>query len=90
MEEIKTKKGHLILGVVLEEIPLFGSSLCLCDGCNNGIKDKAYYVGVLNYVMCPDCYKEWEQRAKYYEEDREFEQRKIDAVKKCILKGGTR
>ena len=47
-------------------------------------------MGVLNYVMCPDCYKEWEQRAKYYEEDREFEQRKIDAVKKCILKGGTR
>lgn len=76
----KTDKGFTIFEInkvdliVLNEVKLFGQK---CDSCNAHLK-KVYYIPVLNRGYCPKCYKEWYERATYFTEDEEFEQRQID------------
>ncbi len=45
----------------------------ICMECNNTIQKEAYYVAVLNDVMDKECYEEWLKRAKYYSDDKPFE-----------------
>ena len=37
-----------------------------------------YLIPVLNHYYCEKCYNEWVESAEYYEEDRWFEERKIE------------
>ncbi len=48
----------------------------VCDSCNKAAV-KGYLIPVLNGYLCEECYNRWIERAKYYEEYRKYEERKI-------------
>ena len=47
----------------------------ICDMCNKEV-NTLYYIPVLHYVVCKDCYKEWIRTATYHEEDESYIQEK--------------
>lgn len=62
----------------------------ICDTCGQSKTDnqKSFYVAVLNSVLCPECYNDWISSAKFYEEDKAFEDRHAKSCYKALhLKG---
>lgn len=57
----------------LQEINHIGG-LGICDWCNSA-SSVGFYIAVLNQWYCPKCYQSWCQRATYYPEDAEIENR---------------
>lgn len=49
----------------------------MCDNCLDFVGDEGRLVFVLNYILCPRCFAEWENRAKFYPQDVHFEDIKI-------------
>lgn len=69
-ELISNKKGFLVLKTTRKEIISIGpNNLGICDRCNNPDSLNGYYVGVLNWWMCLECYNTWYNKAVKYQED---------------------
>ena len=71
MKKLKSKCGYVIYKGSLKEIVKVTGG-CRCDMCNEP-DDIMYVVPVLNSAMCCKCYKDWNNRDIYYEEDIPFE-----------------
>lgn len=74
-EEATTKCGFGFYGKVI-----------LCDGCNKKVAhdEELYYVAVLNFGFCKDCYDKWYKTATHYKEDRKIEERNFKAYAKIL------
>lgn len=71
----KNKKGHLVIKISMVDVVEMFGGVGICDHCN-----KADFEGYLIPVLgekwfCKKCYKDWEERAVYYKEDREYEKK---------------
>ncbi|MDU2156359.1 hypothetical protein [Clostridium sp.] len=59
-----------------------------CDSCNKTI-EKVYYIPVLNWGMCEECFQDWKNRAIKYAEDEWFEKQNVtwfeEQCKKCSV-----
>ena len=66
-----------------------GEDLC-CDDCNDDIEasETCYYIAVLNQVFCKECFEHWHSTATFYPEDRAYEQRHFDNIKKVFKEKG--
>lgn len=73
MEIIKNKKNFKVIRLTFEErCHLEWGSICMRCG-NSVFVDDAYYIAVLNDIMCEDCYNEWLESAINYAEDGDVE-----------------
>ncbi|MGH2666093.1 hypothetical protein [Flavobacterium sp.] len=77
MTEI-TKKGFQIIKMNTAQMLKIGG-LCICDDCNNAMFSSTY-IGALNSCYCDDCFKDFEERATYYPEDKGVETNNINRV----------
>lgn len=73
MKKIRTKRGLIAYHTTAAETTLIGG-MGICDECGAAPPD-GYLVPVLNHWQCPDCFRDWAGRAKYYPEDAPFERR---------------
>ena len=72
MRKFLTKKGHIAYECTREEMLKVSHGLGICDWCATS-HFNLFLVPVLNSAMCPECFKTWENRATFYEEDKDFE-----------------
>lgn len=71
MRKFKMRCGHIAYEAsTLETVFIGGAGIC--DDCGNFAKT-GYLVPVLNHYQCPDCFAEFQSRAKFYPEDLWFE-----------------
>jgi len=71
MKKIKTAVGYTAYETTAIETTKLGG-IGVCDECNK-FAASGYLVPVLNHYQCPKCFDSWNKRAKYYQEDIEFE-----------------
>ncbi len=59
-----------------------GGKWMICDECNNEIdpSETCYYIAVLNCIFCERCFRDWIASARYYSEDKPYEERNYNAV----------
>lgn len=74
MKKMHTKSGLIAYKTTTEEIQRIGG-IGICDECGKASFEGGYLIPVLNHWQCPDCFDEWQQRAKYYPEDEPIEAR---------------
>lgn len=79
---VENSKGFQVLTVSAREIITCGG-YGVCDHCNY-TPSEGYYAAALNSWLCPNCYKEWLERAKRYEEDKLIEQKNFDYYCKLL------
>ena len=72
MKRFSMRCGHFAYSVKASETFYLGG-LGICDDCGARPGD-GYLVPVLNHFQCPDCFNDFESRAKYYPEDVPFEE----------------
>ena len=48
--------------------------LAICDDCCKTMQDDVYLIFVLGRAYCPECLKEWKDRAKRYTEDLQLQE----------------
>lgn len=72
------------------QITIPGGGFMVCDDCNIGIEpsETCYYIAVLNRIFCADCFHEWIARAKYYGEDKPFEEKNYNMIKSQLEDAG--
>lgn len=83
----KHEKGFLVINLNQEEARYLGfgvSEGCICMQCNNIEKDDIYYIAALNDTMCPKCYNEFVEKAKWYPEDAKIEERNFNYYKTLL------
>lgn len=73
MKKLQTKAGLIAYHTTAAETTLIGG-MGICDECGKAPPD-GYLVPVLNHWQCPECFKDWAERAKYYPEDEPFERK---------------
>lgn len=49
----------------------------ICDSCGTEMKEQGYLIPVLNSVYCSNCFNTFEKTGLRYEEDEEYNSRKI-------------
>lgn len=79
---VENEKGFKVIEVSFKDCVGWGG-FGICDNCNEQFS-KAYYVAVLNRVLCPKCYEEWIASATYYPEDSYFEDRNFEYYKNLL------
>lgn len=72
MKKFLSKCGYIVYKCSLTEHVEMTGGYGLCDMCNTP-NTEMYIVPVLNSAMCPKCYEDWDNRAKYYKEDIHFQ-----------------
>lgn len=82
-----TKKGFMVIEMSLPECIGAFHGLGICDKCN-ATAFNGYYVPVLNWYLCPKCYKEFYRRTPYYPEDAEFEKSQATQTIRAIKAAG--
>lgn len=82
MRKITSKCGYTVYEATAFETMNLGG-VGVCDECNTASM-RGFLIPVLNHYMCPHCYKEWDERAVYYEEDIPHEQRVAEYYEKMI------
>ena len=70
-EVVETEKGFKVIHTSRTECLKWGG-IGICDHCNES-PQHGYYVAVLNFWLCPDCYDRWIKNAKRYPEDNAVE-----------------
>lgn len=76
MIEYKTSsKGHKFIEISLKDMVNKLNSLGICDSCCSSMKN-GYLIPILNRVYCEKCFNEWVEIAKFYEEDKAYEEEK--------------
>ena len=68
---IVNPKGFKVIKTTMSECLTWGG-MAICDHCNQSARE-GYFVAVLNHWVCPECYKEWYNSAKVYQEDKHYE-----------------
>jgi len=86
-EIIRNEKGFKVIKTSISEINQSVGGLGICDKCNVS-SFTGYYVAVLNYWICEECYNEFLGRAKRYKEDTEIEQRNYDYMLNAFERSG--
>jgi len=88
MKKIKTKAGYIAYETTIEENMLLGGR-GVCDDCNSSVPN-GYLVPVLNHYVCLECYKDFDDRSKYYPEDIPFETKNAAYFEAMIpMEGGS-
>lgn len=79
-----------ISGVKFSQTTVKGGKWMMCDDCSIEIEpsDDCYYVSVLNRILCPTCFSKWVARAKYYSEDKPYEERNYNIIKAQLNDAG--
>ena len=72
---ITNKKGFGVIRTSAAECFKWGG-IAICDSCNQSASS-GYLVCVLNHQLCPDCFNDWYKRAKRYQEDIPYEERRF-------------
>lgn len=67
-----SKKGFKSIKTSMSEMSEILDSPCICDYCN-GTPGEGYLVAVLNSWYCPECYHNWEAKAKFHAVDAPYE-----------------
>lgn len=82
MEKFFTENKIACFKIDVERLKKAGMGACMgnehiviCDFCNEEIEDVAYYVPVLNQVVCKKCLDEQIKKMQSYDEDKKFENR---------------
>ncbi len=78
IESTVTGKGFKIIILTRQHILNIGGT-GNCDWCMASIEE-FWYVGALNCAFCTDCFDGWHRGAKYYPEDAEVEERRINRM----------
>lgn len=83
-----TIEGGVFDGFIM--LSFEGGKYMVCDGCIREIGDDepCYYVAVLNYVLCKECFTEWSATAKYYSSDAPYELRHYEQTKSDLMSKG--
>ena len=86
METVENEKGFRVLKIdrteLLSKTARFGA-IGVCDRCGHA-PHTGYYVAVLNYWLCPDCFRNWYQDAEHYEEDLAYEEKKVSFLSETL------
>lgn len=70
----KNDKGFRIIKIHSQEIITTIGGLGICDNCEKAHIGFGYLIPVMNRWFCPDCFKEWYEKATRFEEDNAFEE----------------
>lgn len=76
MKKVKlnyTKQGYSYIKCTIEDCLDWGG-LAICDDCSKIMQDDVYLIFVLGRAYCPECFKEWKDRAKRYTEDLQLQE----------------
>ena len=79
---LDNKKGFKVLFTYDVECLSWGG-YAICDMCNNK-SFIGYFVSVLNFWVCPECFKEWYKTAKHYEVDIPYEIKKYEQISSML------
>ena len=79
---IVNPKGFKVIKTTMFEC-LAWDGAAICDHCNQSAHE-GYLVSVLNRWVCHECYKEWYNTAKVYQEDKHYEQVVFDRYCKLL------
>lgn len=83
MKKEKLEVGYIVYHLsVAERKSIRWASTC--DRCNKHDLDHSVYIPVLNYNVCPNCFKEWSTTVEYEEEDSDYEQMKSKDFEQII------
>ena len=86
ISEVENEKGFRVLKIdrteLLSKTARFGA-VGVCDRCDH-TPHTGYYVAVLNYWLCPDCFRNWYQDAEHYEEDLAYEEKMYRSYRKLF------
>lgn len=83
-KDFKSKQGYKILSFKLTTlIEIHKGAMGICDSCNKAGFD-GYYIPVLNRWYCESCFKEFEERTPFYEDDLEYENLNYNNMKKTL------
>lgn len=63
-----TKQGYSYVRCNNKECYSWGGA-CICDNCSKVMHNNIYLIYVLNSAICENCFKEWIEDARKYEED---------------------
>lgn len=81
----KTKQGYMYVEVTNQDCINWGG-LGICDNCGKSF-DKGYLVFVLSSCICEECFNDWINVAKGYEEDLYFQSLHAESWFKNYLGG---
>jgi hypothetical protein len=80
---IENKKGFKVIELSLSEVNKAFGGLGICDDCNKA-SFTHNYIAVLKQCYCPECYTNFNERATYYPEDCNLENRNFENASKKI------
>lgn len=85
-EIILNEKGFKVIKLTVEEIIQGFKGFGIFDSCCKQLnpKDEKFYVCVLHYSLCPTCYDSWNNRAVFYPEDQDYENRNFNQAKRIF------
>lgn len=83
IEKFKIDKGYVAYKMRnIDAIEIF-NGFGICDSCSK-LTHYGYYVPILNYYKCEDCFNEWKKNCIYYPEDLWFENAYVKFVDRMI------
>lgn len=84
-KQFRNKNGHIAIPCTRVQVVEIFKGYGICDNCNQ-TDEKGWLLPVLvGRWFCAKCYGEWEATAKYYEEDREYEEAKAMQMIKTLV-----
>jgi hypothetical protein len=87
LDDIRNKNGHIVIEMSRDKVVTIFHGLGICDWCNTP-KPHGYLIPVLSgQWYCDDCKKDWEAKAKFYPEDKDYEDKKALQILKIIALG---
>ena len=79
IEKFKIDKGYVVYKMRnIDAIQIF-NGFGICDSCNK-LTRYGYYIPILNWYKCEECFNEWKENCIYYPEDIWFEDRYVKFV----------
>lgn len=63
-----TNKGYSYIKCTKEECFAWGG-MAICDSCGKSMNKEIYLIYVLGQAFCSECFNDWTNRSKRYEED---------------------
>lgn len=84
-EKYRNKNGHIVIPITNQGVIEVFGGYGICDMCGKP-SEKGFLCPVLSgQWLCTLCYDEWEKTAKYYPEDKDYEERKAMGMLKTIV-----
>jgi len=73
-EILYTKQGYSYIKCNCRECYEWGGA-CICDSCGVLMEKDVYLIYVLAQAFCEECFQEWKERAKRYDDDIKLQDR---------------